>query len=58
MLDTPNFDLWLWVKPSETARGYRFHRLWLDSDLKDNKEILNMFVYPKLYMELDDVRWF
>jgi hypothetical protein len=37
------YDL-VWIPLSCSARGYRFHRLWIDKDL-DEETLRNMLVY-------------
>lgn len=46
----------IWVRPSQNARGYRFHRIWLDKDIVD-EEILRCVIFPKLYCNREDIIW-
>ena len=44
-----------WLYPHKALRGYRFHKLWLDKNMK--QDFLNQAVYPYLYMEQQEIIW-
>lgn len=44
-----------WFKPSFSARGYRFHRLWLDRNLSDNSDLMLRLSYSAPYLEKEIV---
>jgi hypothetical protein len=47
----------IWVRPIENARGYRYHKLWLDKNIT-NGDILDNLVFAKLYMSKSDIIYF
>lgn len=50
-------NILIWVRPTENARGYRYHKLWLDRDITD-VDILNNLVFAKLYMSESEIIYF
>lgn len=44
-----------WFKPSFSARGYRFHRLWVDRNLSDNSDLMLRLSYSAPYLEKEIV---
>lgn len=46
----------VWIKLSNSARGYRFHRMWVDKDI--DCQLLYKFLAPSfLYCKKEDVIW-
>ena len=46
----------MWVRPTESARGYRIGRLWCD--VNTDQEILNNVILPKYRGKTEDIVWF
>ncbi len=45
-----------WIRPTESARGYRIGKLWCDTDV--DRGILNTVILPKYRGKVDDIVWF
>lgn len=45
-----------WIRPTESARGYRIGRMWCDVNV--DQDILNTVILPKYRGKLEDIMWF
>lgn len=45
----------MWVRASESSRGYKFGKMWCDKDI--NKRVLDCVILPCYFGKREDIIW-
>ena len=45
----------IWVKGSESSRGFKFGKMWCDKNI--DREIFDLVIMPSYFGEYEDIVW-